>query len=229
MTYTFITLNVQGYAHWAKREANIVAYLDSQDADFVLLQEVRFDETKSSRNQAETLNSRLRQPYKYFASAVARYYQPREGDPYKEGLAILSRFPIIKSEVLALTKRPDDKHQRLIQNVDIDVPERLKLSNVHFSNNQYSAEQLAEVISIFSLREERRIIAGDFNIFDLSASEDLFGSDYMASVEYRPYVSYPSENRTLDYILLPREYGFNSLETTENLSDHAAVYFEVNA
>jgi endonuclease/exonuclease/phosphatase family metal-dependent hydrolase len=41
------------------------------------------------------------------------------------------------------------------------------------------------------------------------------------------YVSFPEEDVTLDYMLLKPEYEFVSVRTAENLSDHAAVVFEL--
>lgn len=116
-----------------------------------------------------------------------------------------------------------------MQNLNLDLDGReLLLSNVHLSNNKYSIEQLEEFLGILESRGESRVIAGDFNIFDLEGAKQLYGDKYRSSIEYKTYTSFPSEGATLDYILIPRGASFESLETREGLSDHAALTVEVD-
>jgi endonuclease/exonuclease/phosphatase family metal-dependent hydrolase len=221
------TLNLAGYKNWAERESNIVSYLESTDSDVVFFQEVKFNREYSPHPQSSYLNSKLRVPYPYNQTSVSRYYIQSDGMESREGLAVLSRYPIINSETLVLTKRPDDKHTRIIQKVDISINDQMiSFVNVHFSNNEYSDEQLAETLQIIKDTGNRSIVLGDFNIFDIKTVSDVYSAEYTASTDFSQYVSFPSENATFDYILMPQDYTFRSLSIGEDLSDHNALSFE---
>ncbi|MDB5187108.1 MAG: hypothetical protein JWM07_580 [Candidatus Saccharibacteria bacterium] len=221
------TLNLAGYKNWMKRESNIVSYLEATNSDIVFFQEVKFNKEYSPYSQSKYLNSKLSTPYIYAQTSVSRYYTQSDGVESREGLAVLSRYPIIDSEILVLTKRPDDKHTRIIQKVDILINDQvISFTNVHFSNNLYSNEQLAETLQIIKNTDSKSVVLGDFNIFDIKTVKDLYAADYVASTEFMPYISFPSENVTLDYVLMPRDYTLTSLSIGENLSDHNALSFE---
>ena len=224
MHFTLLSLNLAGYKDWSKRQAAIVAALNQANADIVLLQEVRYDPSISPLNQAEFINSLLTAPYEYSICNISRFYAPSVGEPYREGLAILSRLPLHNPETLALTKAPDDKHTRIVQSVDVAIDSvSCGLTNVHFSNNQYSTGQLKEVIDILGNRNKSNLIAGDFNIFNINTQRSLFEDNYTVSTDITAYTSFPSENATLDYILLPSKLRYVSVKTVEGLSDHNGI------
>ncbi len=224
MQLTILTLNLAGYKDWAVRQPEVIEALNQANADIVLLQEVKYDPSISPLTQANYVNSLLDTPYAHSVSDVSRFYAPSVGEPYREGLAILSKFPLCNPETLALAKAPDDKHTRMIQNVDVDMDGTiLGLTNVHFSNNQYSASQLEEALSILSNRDTVSIIAGDFNILDINTQRASFDDQYSISTDTTSYVSFPIENATLDYILLPKVLHFVSIKTLEGISDHNGV------
>lgn len=222
-----VTLNLAGYKNWREREAKIVAYLNETKSDVVFLQEVKFDTEYSPYSQSRYLNSLLDKPYTYSQTSVSRIFQSSQGGEAREGLAVLSTYPIVQSEVVVLKKRQDDKHTRIIQKVSLEAENRIiDFTNVHFSNNQYSHEQLEETLRITKDRNETSIILGDFNIFGIHTVSNLYSSEYIASIDFSQYVSFPSENATLDYVLMPHNYTFTSLSTNEGLSDHNAISFE---
>lgn len=224
MQLTILTLNLAGYKDWAMRQPEIIKALNQANADTVFLQEVRYDPSISPLTQANYINSLLDTPYAHSVSDVSRFYAPSVGEPYREGLAVLSKLPLYNPETLALAKAPDDKHMRMIQNVDVDINgATLGLTNVHFSNNQYSTSQLEEVLGILSNRNRANIIAGDFNIFDINTQRASFDNKYSVSTDTTSYISFPTENATLDYILLPKAFHFVSVKTLESISDHAGV------
>lgn len=221
------SLNLAGYKNWHERELNIVSYLEAVDSDVVFLQEVKFNPEYSPYSQSKYLNSLLSTPYLYSQTSVSRIFQSSQNEESREGLAVLSRYPIVDSEVIVLRKREDDKHTRIIQKVSLLINDRvINFTNVHFSNNEYSHEQLEETLLITKNRNESSIILGDFNIFDLQTVSHLYSADYVASTEISKYISFPSEASTFDYILMPREYAFTSLGVGEKLSDHNALSFE---
>lgn len=224
MQITLLTLNLAGYKDWSNRQTAIATVLNQANADIVLLQEVRYDPSISPLNQAELINSLLAAPYEYSVYDISRFYAPSVGEPYREGLAILSRLSLHNPETLALRKAPDDKHTRIIQSVDVAIDgASFGVTNVHFSNNQYSTSQLKETLDILSSRNKSNLIAGDFNIFDISTQRRLFEDSYIVSTDIATYTSFPSENATLDYILLPNILRFASVKTVEGVSDHNGI------
>lgn len=228
MNMKVTTLNLAGYKHWTEREANVIAYLDESQSDIVFLQEVKFDAQFSPYSQSKHLNSRLRAPYSYAQACISRIYQASDGKDSREGLAVLSKYPIIDSEALVLTKQPDDKHTRIIQKVSLLINnEVVNFVNVHFSNNRYSLEQLDETLRLVKNSGEKSVVLGDFNILDLATVRHLYESEYAASTDVANYISFPSESATFDYALIPNTYKLASLTIGENLSDHNALTFEL--
>jgi endonuclease/exonuclease/phosphatase family metal-dependent hydrolase len=229
MQLKFVSLNLAGFKNWESRQQKIVDFINKADPDVVLLQEVKFDPLKSAYSQSTLLNNLLRTPFPYTQTTVSKFYQPSIGDAYREGLATLSKFPIKDSEALVLVKQPDDKHPRIIQNVDLLVDDqKIGLANIHLSNNKYSIEQLQELLAIFAARKEERIIVGDFNILDLENEKGTYAQQYTSSIDFTKYVSFPSENITLDYVLIPKSISFQTFDVHEGLSDHNALSFSVN-
>ncbi len=229
MQITIASLNLAGFKDWQSREQKIAAFLNEAMPDVMLLQEVHLDASVSPLNQAASINSLLSQPFMYSQTTISKFYQTSSGRTYREGLAVLSHFPIENSEVLVLNKQPDDKHSRIVQNVDVSIEGRkIELSNIHLSSNDYAPEQLVELLAILKSRDETRIIAGDFNIFQLQDYAQLYGGEYMASIDFKNYVSFPSEGNTLDYVLTPKTMPISSLEAVDGLSDHNALLFSID-
>ncbi|MES2630820.1 MAG: endonuclease/exonuclease/phosphatase family protein [Patescibacteria group bacterium] len=222
------SLNLAGYKNWADREPLILEYLNGTQPDIIFFQEVKFNPNVSILNEASLINSKLNIPYDHTQSAISRIYMTSEGEESREGLSVLSNHPIINSEILVLRKRDDDKHTRIVQFVDIHIGGEIqKFANVHFSNNDYSDEQLEEALDVIKNRGEKRIIVGDFNIANLNTVSHLFADDYTSSISTGNYISFPSEGATFDYVLIPNEYEFNAFGIKENLSDHNALTFEI--
>lgn len=229
MELKFTSLNLAGYKDWSTREASIIQFINRTQPDVLLLQEVKFDPAFSYYNQAVNMNQQLESPFHYHQSTISKYYQPSSGEAFREGLVALSKFPIINSEALVLVKQADDKHPRIIQNVNLNLGnEELHVTNVHFSNNHHSVGQLQELLTILRERQDQRIIVGDFNIFSLQEHGDLYSDTYSSSTDFKPYISFPAEDRTLDYALVPKDLALISIETTPGLSDHAAVTFTIH-
>lgn len=230
MNLKICTLNLWGFNEWRTRQEAIAKHLKEVDADIVCFQEVVFDPDTSTYTQVGILNNAL--DYKYEHIDVSRLYSGSEIKNFREGLAILSQHPVVRAETLALRKNEDDKHVRIVQLLDIQVDNRmLLLANVHFSNQaDFSRTHLKELLEILSNRYEKRIVVGDFNMNNnIDKNRDLFEENYILSTDFASYTSYPGKSETLDYIMLPKNYSFNSINTsTEYLSDHKAVTAEIS-
>ena len=224
--FKIASLNVAGIKGWTDRLPKIVDVLNSQELDILCLQEVRFDVCEGV-SQADQLNRLLHTPSRYVSADIVKRYETSTGEIYREGLAIMSRLPIITTETIVLDKAPDDKHHRYVQFIDLEkADESIMIAHVHFSNNQHSVSQLKEVLSILEKRGEERIIIGDFNILDIGDIRRE-ATDYKISYDHTAYVSFPREGITLDYALLPDSFRLMNVTTSEGLSDHAMVCFEV--
>lgn len=224
------TLNLQGFHDWEQRKPEIVAYLKATDPDVILFQEVVFIPDISPFNQAQILNQVLGYPYEQ--SAVTRLQPSREYATYREGLSMLSKYPIVTSDTIILKHEEGDEHNRIVQFVDVIVEDQLvKLANVHFSITDvtdFATAHLKETLEIITDQGDERIIAGDFNIDHIETLSDMWGEQYQASTDM-PYVSYPAMNKRNDYVLVPKPYTLKHLSTSgDGLSDHRAVTVDLD-
>lgn len=88
------SLNLAGFKDWESRQQKIIDFIDKENPDILLLQEVRFDPSISTHCQSVLLNQLLQKPFQFTQTTVSKFYQPSVGDAFREGLAILSKFPI---------------------------------------------------------------------------------------------------------------------------------------
>lgn len=232
MKLTLTSLNLQGFEDWEAREPKIKAYLESVDPDVVLFQEAVFLPSVSPHNQAQLLNQDLGYPFE--VSTISRLQVGLEYPTYREGLALLSKYPISSSDTLILKRADGDELNRILQMIDIVIDGRIvRLGNVHFSITDvidFATPHLEETLAILKSRNEKRILIGDFNLSYLEESENLWGTDYKATTEV-PYITYPTWRdgpKRTDYALIPNEYSFNAITVSEDgLSDHRALTIEI--
>jgi endonuclease/exonuclease/phosphatase family metal-dependent hydrolase len=224
------TLNLQEFTDWELRQTAIIEYIQSQSPDIILFQEVVFLPTISPYNQVQLLNQKLQYPY--VDSAVTRLQPSSKYETYREGLAAVSKYPVVQSDTLILKQAPGDEHNRIVQLLDFAVEDKIiKLANVHFSLTDtvdYATAHLKETLDIIATRNEDRIITGDFNLSHLEELSDLWQDHYRCSTE-QEYISFPKTNKRIDYFLIPKSYSFETIFTSEGtiLSDHYAVTADI--
>lgn len=224
------TLNLEGFTDWKNREPKIVEYLRATDPDIIFFQEVVFIPEVSPFNQVQLLNQKLGYPYEH--SAVTRLQPSHRYHTFREGLSMLSKHPINKSDTIVLKKEFDDEHNRIIQLVDVTFHgELVQLANVHFSLTDvtdFATAHLKETLAIIAAKKEERIIAGDFNMDYLEDLSDIWSGQYKATVKI-PYVSYPLMHKRNDYVLVPKLFSFATLSTSgDALSDHRALTVQID-
>jgi len=223
------SLNLQEFKDWESRQPIIIDYLQTESPDIILFQEVVFLPDTSPYNQAQVLNETLGYPVEQ--SAVTRLQPSHAHETYREGLAALSRYPVVKSDTIILKQASGDEHNRIIQLLDIDIDGSiLKIANIHFSITDitdFATAHLEETLEILKSRGEKRIIAGDFNLSFLEDSFELWGDEYRSSTD-QPYVTFPRLDKRVDYFLIPKEYSFISISTSgDGLSDHRALTADI--
>jgi endonuclease/exonuclease/phosphatase family metal-dependent hydrolase len=226
MKITFSSLNVQAFTNWDNRKTNITEYLEQESPDIALFQEVTFLPQINSENQVSLLNKTLKYPYEN--TAITRLQDSPHFENYREGLGLISKWPILKSETIILKQDKTDEHQRIVQLVDILHDETVvKFAHVHFSisdnDENLPRNHLKELLEILASRGETRIIGGDFNMSSVDLHADLWQEQYISS-STTPYITFPLENKRVDYFLLPKECAFLDITTSpDGLSDHRAL------
>lgn len=231
-TIRILSLNLWNYNHWNKRKPNIVRFINKENPDIIFFQEVRDDTefNKKGNNQAKQLNKMLGYPsYAFYSVTNKRKENPEKYKHYcREGIAILSKFPIIKTERTELKKHPDDRHICGNLHVRMNVGKIIDLICVHFSNNDlFSKLHLIETMKQIRKKNIHPILAGDFNMWRTDWLTKLTGTKYTNSFLYKKYISYPARKWALDYVVIPKEYRFTSFKCAGSLSDHKALVAEI--
>jgi len=228
---SILTLNLWRYYDFEKRLPNILKVIQENNPDVIFLQEVQIDLSKSPDSQMEILSKDFPE-YKYCIHSVIYPKEFQQGvkldKPIQHGMAVLSKYPILKSFNFFVTKNIEEEEPRSVLCFDIEKDSKVfKCSNVHFANKEeWAKNQLLELLDFIHTRKEKRILVGDFNLFNLSEYKMLEG--YTLSFDYKPYISYPKDNGSLDYIVIPNEFAFSKLELIEDyLSDHKALFVEI--
>ena len=222
------TLNLWGYTGWAYRKDNVIQFLKDCDSDVILFQENVLKTEVSSTSQVRYIAEALGLQYR--VETLTRLLPTTQDIPFREGLGILSKYPILNSEAIASTKDPRDSSDRIIQLADIDTPEGVvKVANVHLSITDeidFATPQLKELVTILKSRDENRVVGGDFNIHHDIGIENftsLWEPEYRL-VSSEELITYPPTNERIDYFLLPSEYTLIEEQLSpDGLSDHRAV------
>ena len=219
------TLNLQGFSDWQQREPKIISYLQHEKPDIIFFQEVVYIPEISAYTQIHPINASLN--YLFEHHSITRRQIGLEYPVYREGLSVVSKTPIVKTDAIILKRASGDEHERIIQFIDLFIDDHVvKFVHVHFSITDitdYATAQFLETLDILHTRGEQRIIIGDFNLSNLDASRHAWDENYISS-ESVPYVSYPSETKRIDYVLIPKNYIFESIHTSnEAISDHRAL------
>ncbi|MEO5950594.1 MAG: endonuclease/exonuclease/phosphatase family protein [Candidatus Saccharimonadales bacterium] len=223
------SLNLLAFNNWDKRQPVILDYLRTENPDIILFQEVVYLPVISPYNQVQILNQHLNYPHEH--SSVTRLQDSPDYDVFREGLAVLSRYTVVKTDTIILKQAAGDEHNRIVQCIDVDMNGQLvKLANIQFSLTDtvdFATAHLEETLEIIRKKGEERIIIGDFNMNHLEDLSYMWSDTYKASTS-APYISYPSMNKRNDYVLIPKSYSFVSIVVSgDGLSDHRALTVEI--
>lgn len=223
----------------------VAQFLDSEDADFVFLQEVLVED---GTNAAEKINNLMKNPFANIKVDETETYTTSKGKTYTQAQAVLVRNKDaeVLTERFELMPISGDKHTRISQDIQVnyyhdaaDIPPHPELPakiydfvNVHFGNRADSWRQLKETIEQNNKKWRNAIIVGDFNMTreTLLKSKHFWGAQYRSSPEFAQYTSFPGSEdfSQIDFCLIPRDMKFINIKTFEGLSDHKAVLYEIN-
>ncbi len=192
--------------------------IKAQELDIVGLQEIDFKTTRANGvDQPKVLAEAADMPYHVFIPAI-----DFQGGKY--GTLILSKYPIVSSEVIPLTSW--DKEKRALGHAVIDIEGRkLDFFNTHLSYEDSGLRklqfaELAEKINAC----ENFILTGDFNTANFAEFKVINGSPINNSK--RNYPTFDSGS-AIDNILFSKDFSENASGTvTKSFSDHYMLWAE---
>ncbi len=203
-----MSFNVQHCLNYKTRKIdfNIMAdAIKDLGAEIIGLQEIRGKgKQKEYTDQAKKLAKLTGYNY-YFAKAV----DFNGVDPY--GNAILSKYPIISAQTVAIST-PDDNTRyfepRCVLKAVIDVGFPLTVLVTHFGLTKEEQENAADTV-MKEITAEKCVLMGDFNV---TPENELLSEIRKAMLDTanffnEPKLSFSSENpkRKIDYIFLSRD------------------------
>lgn len=154
-----MTIRVFSWNIWmGKYLPKIVDLLKKENPDVIALQEV-IQNPDGTNNTAEAIATAL--GYKWVFANVMSF--PGQNPPVDWGEAILSRYDIVKSEVLELSKDP--RHIGLDASIDVNGiiihVISTHLTHTHQATSEHQQSEAAALVRLAP--KERTIIIGDFN------------------------------------------------------------------
>lgn len=228
-------LNLWRYNEFENRIINIIQSVENLQPDVIFLQESQLDIDQSFLTQEEIIKSKLNLDYKYSLHSTVYKKEYQKGqklkDPIDHGMGIISKYPILNSFEYYLKQKDAGAEPRSVLFFDLEIEGILyKFINIHFTNKEEVAKQeMFEVFNLLERRNEKRILVGDFNMFNLTNYLEGL-SDYKLSFDFSNYISYPKDNGTLDYILIPENYYFMEVKCLEEyMSDHKALFAKIKS
>ncbi|MBN2829456.1 MAG: endonuclease/exonuclease/phosphatase family protein [Candidatus Cloacimonetes bacterium] len=258
---TWNLANYDDHPHWDVRLKLLASEIVKHKPDVIALQEVRFNKKAPSTvstgwNTAEQLLAEL---YKlkydrdaYLAVEPAMFYT-KTGSVFLdffltdgldrhfwEGLAVISKEPIIESNNLILNSNPPESDKN-IRNAQIIRIGRFRLVNTHLSYNQDEAfENIKTVLECLKrYRIEDCVICGDFNVTPDNPVIKLMEKHNFVSVG-EIISTHPSSNplKKLDYFFVPQDIfdrviscsiiGTEANEAGIYPSDHLGLLLEID-
>ncbi len=232
-----MTFNIWRYdGDWNARKKCIIDAVMTEKPDILFMQEVFDDQRhqeKDGPHQGEQLNEHFgykKMIYDIVEQTLTEHKQNLEQLVF-DGLLCLTNLPILEHKIVRLKREYADKHYRAIQIIKVLWSgKEVLFYHTHYSNtNEWSKIHLQETKEYFTENNASPIILGDLNILQPQVIKDILGDEYEYSYDIEKYVSFPSKNEVLDYIVLPKgSYNFKTIKCYyDNCSDHRALIAEI--
>ena len=160
-----LNLNFYGAKHgpWLARRAMIEEILQGARPDVIALQAVARDPAVDGGLDQAAQLARALPEYAHTVFQAAS----RAEDGSEEGMAFLSRFPILETRVFSLSRQAghEDSFERAVLRATFDAPgETLHVLNAHFSWVEAQAlDNLAEALPLVEELAGPAALVGDFN------------------------------------------------------------------
>lgn len=233
-----MTFNIARYDFdWNARKPKIIDAVLKEKPDILFMQEVFDDQryqSKDGQNQAGQLNEHFK--YKNIIYDVVEQTVTEHGQEVKklvfDGLLCLTNLPIIEHKMVRLKREDADRHYRAIQIIKVLLDgKEVLFYHTHYSNtNEWSKLHLQETKEYLMDKKVYPIIVGDLNILKPEVIKEVLLDKFECSYDIKQYVSFPSKNEVLDYVVVPKGlYKFNDIRCDyDNCSDHRALIVDIN-
>lgn len=193
-----------------------------KDLDIVGLQEIdQFCKRSLSSDTMRLLS--IHTGMKYYA-----FFKCIKFDGGEYGTAILSKYPIVKSDEVELNDGTKVE-RRLLTHAEIDVDGTvINFYNTHLSlDDNFRAKEFGIIAE--QLKDvPRAILTGDFNVDGYGEFETLAPLSYINNTETQ-YITFPSSKSKIDNIFYSSEFTENEEFQgilQNNHSDHVMLYSE---
>lgn len=194
---------------------SLISAIKSFNPDIVLLQEVTASDEKNTLNE---LNGVLKYPHSLFSFQFDSSKDYGKGVLQDKkliyGLGILSKLKFKSESVNLPIIKGQDRWPRIAIKYSFD---KFSLCNVHMSKLLES-----RALAVPKL-PKADIYAGDFN---MQPDELKKSFKFKNSFDFKKYLSFPSKQLTLDYVLLVKG-SFIKLEVIGGVSDHNGLFVEL--
>jgi len=209
-----VTANLGGKQS-IKELNNLINFIKENNPDIIILQEVI---KKEDVNILEDLNAILNYSFSHFAFKhdFSKDYGKGilQNEKIIEGLGIISNIEF-QSKIFNLPVLVGkDRWPRIAVKYDFN---NFSICNIHFSKLTESRKLAVEKLP------DADVYAGDFN---MQPDELLNNFNYNNSYSYKKYLSYPSKQLTLDYVLLKKD-EFKELRIINDVSDHNGLFVDI--
>ncbi|WP_211222942.1 endonuclease/exonuclease/phosphatase family protein [Gelidibacter mesophilus] len=205
----------------------IINVIKNSKADLVALQEVDSNTERSGfGNQAEQIAEALGF-HVFFGKAI-----DFQNGAY--GLAILSKFPILKSQIYHLPSSPERTGEpRILTMSQIKLPDGKSIwfANTHLDSEKDHTNRLLQVHKIIEITQKESIpiiIAGDFNAVEKSQVIEVFDQKFTRTCELcLPTIPVINPTKAIDFIAFKPKTAFkikkHSVVSEHYASDHLPV------
>jgi len=233
-------LNLHCYqeADQQRKLTTIAHAINEQHIDIVCLQEVaeywNHGAGDWNSNTAKIINDQLRTPYHLHTD-----WSHLGFDQYREGVAILSRFPFLKtaSQYVSASHDPFDIHARKVVMVHVHVPHigLLALYSSHLSwwadGFQQQFTRLHHWATATTHAEKNYLLCGDFNIQAGSAAYHWVIDNFNYQDEYwlatstvlsaeQKQQKRVSDDYRIDYIFAPQHNSVHAISANTLFTPH---------
>jgi endonuclease/exonuclease/phosphatase family metal-dependent hydrolase len=178
-----MSMNIWNFNYWGKRIQMLSAIVTEQEPAIIGFQEVRMRQTqRGMHNQAQDLAVLLGGQYQYVSQPAMGFHEAEGTEYHLEGLAIFSKYPILSSKTLYLSRDPDDEedfHQRLCLSVIVQTPlGKINFLNTHQTLSDKARERTLREIGTY-IQEQALpcVIVGDFNAV-FTPETDVLGNEF---------------------------------------------------
>ncbi len=222
--------------------SQIAKAIDEQQVDVICLQEVaelwNNGHGDWDSNSAKIINDRLKTPYYLYTD-----WSHLGFDKFREGVAILSRFPLLKkaSKYVSSDTNPESINSRKIAMAQVNVP-YMGLVNLYSAHLSWWIDGFSEQFNNLNVwattqhsgEVQATLLCGDFNVVPKSDGYDLVVKEgyedvvnhVQSSLENSFKVTdhywrdYPAEDHRIDYVFMKTQSALQTVSVRPIFTEH---------